>query len=190
MITRRKETVINYIMQGKTPTESCRLAGYSEKYAHQQAYRLMKDEEFSRALNVERERCTQRNRVTRELISKRLNELAQSAPRHSDRINANVSLAKLHNYMTENTVNVNTAMFTEHMTKRLELVRNRHNSSGGKDLERIEVDVVEVGQTAHPPMPPVVVDITPSTKSSTKIENSKDIQQPVPSTPEGDSCPK
>ena len=139
MITRRKEKVAQGIMNGKTPTEACRIAGYSEKYAHEQAYRLMHNAEFCGYLEKLKQKECERLAITEEGIISRLWKEGNQAQRSSDRINALSIVAKIRKLFSDNTLTLN-AIFSEEINHRLDSLRNRYVKSIDKDKTQLIED--------------------------------------------------
>jgi len=110
MLTRRKQSFIENYIINKNATKSAELAGYSSRTAYSQGSRLLKNVEVKEIINKRFEEISRGLEITREQIELNLWKEANNAQRSADRIAANLALAKLKNYIKDNT-NTQVAIF-------------------------------------------------------------------------------
>jgi phage terminase small subunit len=98
---RQKRFVDEYLISGNL-TQSAIKAGYSVNGAGVAGHRLLKNIRVKDALDVKQKALQAESDITKDSIVRNLWKEAKEADKPSDRINANVNLARILGYMKEN----------------------------------------------------------------------------------------
>ena len=114
MLTTRKQSFIDHYIITKNATKAAQAAGYSLKTAYSQGSRLLNNAEVRSLID----KRLDEQAITREAIIQNLWVEAKNANRSSDRIAANVALAKIRGDIKDNTT-TQVSVFTGDMVKDL-----------------------------------------------------------------------
>ena len=104
MLTRKQERFVQEYVKDLNGKQAALRAGYGRKTASKQMSRLLETPEIKEAINFELEESKRRNEITKDYLTLLLKEIAEAKgqARNSDRIQAIVTLAKMHNHITDN----------------------------------------------------------------------------------------
>jgi phage terminase small subunit len=97
---RQKRFIDEYLISGNL-TQSSIKAGYSPNGAGVAGSRLLKNVRVKEALEAKQRALQEESDITKDAIVKNLWKEAKEADKPSDRINANVNLARIMGYMKE-----------------------------------------------------------------------------------------
>jgi len=103
MITRKQERFIQEYIKDLNGKRAALRAGYGNKTASKQQSRLLNTPEIKERIDFELEESKRRNEITKDYLTLLLKEIAEAkgTARNSDRIQAIITLAKMHKHLTD-----------------------------------------------------------------------------------------
>lgn len=102
-ITRKQQRLIQEYIKDLNGYKAAIRAGYSPKTAKKQGHRLLDNPILKAAIDLELAEAKARNEITKDYLTLLLKEVAEDKQnaRNSDRINAIVTLAKMHGHLVD-----------------------------------------------------------------------------------------